>query len=138
MYKRLLLPSYRHILNAIRSRTTLERETHILKMTSNRTENYEALAKEWAQVSDLRPMTRENAFRQLLAAARFAPQLKHPPCPVLVLNSLRDRMVSPSCSEEISLRWGAELRQHPTAGHDLPLDEPAWTVERIKEFTHLS
>jgi len=137
IYRRLSPPSYRFLAEAMWSGDTLARESVILRMISNRPEIYEAKAKEWAEISDQRPMSRENALRQLVAAARFSCDLKHPPCPVLVLNSRRDRMVSPSCSEAIASRWGAELRQHPTAGHDLPLDEPQWVVERIKEFTQI-
>jgi hypothetical protein len=29
---------------------------------------------------------------------------------------------------------GASLRVHPTAGHDLPLDEPEWTATEVASW----
>jgi hypothetical protein len=34
----------------------------------------------------------------------------------------------------MSRAWRAELREHPSAGHDLPLDDPAWVAGRIAEW----
>jgi hypothetical protein len=30
--------------------------------------------------------------------------------------------------------WGAALRVHPTAGHDLPLDDGGWVAEQISTW----
>lgn len=132
--KRLLPESYLHLFNIARHTDWRERERHVLKMVSNRPDMYETIAEEWAKYAYERPVSVENFVRQLAAAGRYQPDLDVPPCRVLVLNSERDRMVSPSCSELIARRWNAELRRHPTAGHDLPLDDPKWTVEQIRAF----
>jgi alpha-beta hydrolase superfamily lysophospholipase len=55
--------------------------------------------------------------------------------PVLVLNGAADRLVDPRCSRALAARWGAELHVHPHAGHDLPLDEPEWLVDRLVEWS---
>jgi hypothetical protein len=52
------------------------------------------------------------------------------------LNSLGDRLVDPACSQAIGQHWETELIQHPTAGHDLPLDDGEWTTEKIAEWRH--
>jgi pimeloyl-ACP methyl ester carboxylesterase len=50
---------------------------------------------------------------------------------MLVLASLGDRLVSPGCSRRIASRWALPIRLHPTAGHDLPLDDPEWVVQQV-------
>jgi pimeloyl-ACP methyl ester carboxylesterase len=72
-----------------------------------------------------------NVVRQLVAAVRYRadPDL---PVPLLVLASQNDRMVDPSASRAIAYRVpGATLKEHPSAGHDLPLDDPQWVLEQI-------
>jgi pimeloyl-ACP methyl ester carboxylesterase len=51
--------------------------------------------------------------------------------PVLVLHSAGDRMVAPSCSKRIAAALRARLAVHPSAGHDLTLDDPAWCAAQI-------
>lgn len=131
---RLAPTSYLHLLNIMRSRDTYQRERHVLRMVSNRPEIREVTAREWAAIYDSRPVSHENFFRQLLAAGRYEPSGRAPGIPVLVLNSARDRMVDPSCSELIAQRWNAEIRRHPTAGHDLPLDAGGWVIDQIRDF----
>jgi len=73
------------------------------------------------------------ALRQLAAAVSYTPP-REAPCPVRLLTGARDRMVAPACSRALAKRWRAELVEHPTATHDLALDEPAWTAEQISSF----
>jgi hypothetical protein len=42
----------------------------------------------------------------------------------------QDVLVSPQCSATLAHRWQVELRIHPDAGHDLPLDDPAWVIQQ--------
>jgi len=133
-YRRLTPGALVHIQRIIRTRDPFEREIEVLRMVSNRPAIRVPTAKEWARYALSRPFSRENFFRQLFAAARFQPRIDEPPVPVLILSSRGDRMVHPSCSDEIAKRWRAELRNHPTAGHDLPLDEPDWVVEQIVDW----
>jgi predicted alpha/beta hydrolase family esterase len=48
-----------------------------------------------------------------------------------VLASRDDKMVSPKCSEDIARYYNANLIEHPSAGHDLTLDDPSWVTEQI-------
>jgi pimeloyl-ACP methyl ester carboxylesterase len=69
-----------------------------------------------------------NALRQLWAAARFSTPRAAPQLPLLVLASAADGLVDPRCSQRLAQAWGAPMRTHPTAGHDLPLDAGAWVA----------
>ena len=75
-----------------------------------------------------------NALRQLLAAARYSAPEAPPPVPVLLLASARDQLVSPNCSRTLARRWGVPLAMHPSAGHDLPLDDGPWVAAEIRRW----
>ena len=136
VHKRLMFTSYPHLFAILRSRDIESREGHIFDMVSNRPARKRNVVPTWVRLHKLRPISYENSARQLIAAAVYRSKLQRPSCPVLILGSRGDRMVSPSCPETISKRWGAEFRQHATAGHDLPLDEPGWVIEQIVDFSH--
>jgi pimeloyl-ACP methyl ester carboxylesterase len=53
---------------------------------------------------------------------------------LLFLCSENDGLVSPRCSRELAAFYGARYEQHASAGHDLPLDDPAWLCERLVTF----
>lgn len=126
------LPS---VLGIFFASTHLAREQRILALSSNRPERHALVAVDWARVAEVRPISRANALRQLWAAAKFRrPELK-PGTRMLVLSGAGDRLVHPECSQAIARHWGAEMRVHPTAGHDLTMDEPAWALEQVKNFS---
>lgn len=110
-------------------RPALARETAILRLTSNLPLS-QRVVDEWADIARVRPVTRGNALRQLIAAARFRAPAR-PAVPLLLLASSRDRLVAPACSRAMAAAWDAPLHEHPWAGHDLPLDDPEWLAERI-------
>lgn len=130
-HRRLTPLSLLHFKRIFKARDSYEREKEVLRLISNRPELRAKVAKEWSQLALSRPFSRENFFRQLFAASRFTPRIDESPVPVLLLTSRGDRMVHPSCSEEIAKRWQADIRFHPDAGHDLPLDEPEWVIEQL-------
>ena len=132
IYRRLRPGLYRQMLEIFRAKNVRERELGVLKMTSNRPEIYEATSAEWTSIQLSRPVSVENCVRQLTAAARYEAPLHPPAIPILVLGCAKDRMVHPSCSEDLAEAWHATFKLHPTAGHDLPLDDPQWTADQIK------
>lgn len=70
------------------------------------------------------------AVRQLHAAVRY--RIQSPPrVPILLLASRHDRLVDVRCSHSIARAWRCDLHEHPSAGHDLPLDDPDWVVEHV-------
>lgn len=109
------------------------RERTILRLTSSQPERPEIQAA-WAAYARQNPVSPGNALRQLLAAARYvAPRVKPAP-PVLILGSAGDRLVNPACSRHLASCWNAAFAEHPTAGHDLPLDDGAWLAQQVDRW----
>jgi pimeloyl-ACP methyl ester carboxylesterase len=89
---------------------------------------------EWLALRRERPVSRANALRQLWAAARFSALPATPAPPTLVLASTHDALVDPRCSRELAARWDVPLVEHPSAGHDLPLDDGPWVAQRVRDW----
>lgn len=114
-------------------RDALERERAILRATSSAHAQDESLAKTWADYHHNAPMRPTVAVAQLIAASRYkAPTALQ--TPVLVLASLFDGLTDRRCSERLAERYDAPLYLHPTAGHDLPLDDPDWIVDKVDHW----
>lgn len=111
----------------------LERELRIYDLTLN---DLRAKSGEYATAAAVyqsqRPATRSLVLKQLLAASRFKPG--DVAQPVLVLSSKGDRLASPSCSTDLTTFLGAVHVEHPSAGHDLPLDAPRWVLEQLSAW----
>lgn len=135
LFDRLQPANYPAILkNLLLQRDPLAREQLILDISSNLYPHKQMLARKWYEYAITHPTGTRNALRQLLAAARYSAPKRRPHDCVLVLNSARDRLVSPICSERMAQRWQWPLRTHPTAGHDLPLDDGNWIVQQIEQW----
>lgn len=109
------------------------RERHILQLTTCLTPTSAELIGEWTAIRQSRPVSAGNAWRQLIAAARFQPP-QAAPAPTLILAGGEDRLVDPRCSAEIARRWHCPLAIHPTAGHDLTLDDGDWVARKVAEW----
>lgn len=112
----------------------LAREKYILEMTAHAPHlNISEIATRWVQFAKDTPVTPRAAVRQLLAAARSTlPRSLH--VPTVVLTSYGDRLVSHRCSEGIARRLSLPIHHHPSAGHDLPLDDPRWVGDQVRAF----
>ncbi|MFE8070582.1 alpha/beta hydrolase [Marinobacteraceae bacterium S3BR75-40.1] len=109
------------------------REKAILQLSSNKPVDPQTLQR-WYSIQRHRPVSRLNAWRQLTAASRYRPA-KHRPLPDgLLLASEADRLVSWRCSRVLEEAWQWPLNLHPSAGHDLALDDPAWVIDQIRRF----
>jgi pimeloyl-ACP methyl ester carboxylesterase len=108
------------------------REAAILRLTSTRP--HAGLPAIWARYGSERPVARANVLRQLIAAARYRASAKAPAVPLLILASAGDRLVDPKCSAALARHWQAPIATHPTAGHDLTLDDPAWVAAQVKSW----
>jgi len=53
---------------------------------------------------------------------------------MLVLASAHDALVDPYCSRRLAQAWALPIAEHPTAGHDLPLDDGAWVVRQVERW----
>jgi pimeloyl-ACP methyl ester carboxylesterase len=105
------------------------REQRIVALCSNLADREIASAL-WARHAADAPTTAGNAARQLLAALRFRPPPSRPAVAALVIASAADRLVSVECSVALARHWSLPLLLHPSAGHELALDDPGWLARR--------
>jgi pimeloyl-ACP methyl ester carboxylesterase len=111
-----------------------EREKLIIDMNMNSETAREKAWPEWTKIAQDRPISPMTFARQLLAASQFSGLQKKPSTPVLLLNSLGDRFVDPSCSEALHYKFQWKLERHPWGGHDLVWDDPQWVADQIAAF----
>ncbi len=111
-----------------------DRERTILQLTSRHAAHPASVLKDWTEFRSEYPVSFRNACRQLLAAARYRAPLKHPAAPMLVLASTADGLVDPRCSRGLAARWQAAFAEHPSAGHDIPLDDGPWVARQVSRW----
>ena len=131
-WQRLQPRAYGTVLRSLLPGPGRNRERAVLALTSARPPDPAVLA-QWVDYAASQPVSAGNALRQLFAAARFRAPTELA-VPTLVLASRGDRLVSPQCSRAMAAAWRAALREHPSAGHDLPLDDPAWVLDQVARW----
>jgi len=137
-YQRLRWQSYGKFLRVLAADSVYDEERAIVRLVSNRPDQDRLLTvQDWTKIHRQRPISFKNSFRQIRAAALYRPGAQGPNKPVLLLSGLGDRLVSPACSSAIQQKWQLQLRRHPTAGHDLPLDAGDWVLEQLKNWIRL-
>lgn len=130
-WERLQPQAYQYILKIIlKEKDAYARESEVVKMVSNDKEKFLIHAKAWSEVFAARPILISNILRQLLAANEFSPPRVKVDTPILILSSAEDHMVDPKCSEVIQKVWDCPMHVHPWAGHDIPLDDADWVIEK--------
>lgn len=132
-YQRLRPANYAPLLRLLLpGATPQDRERAILRMTSRG--GQEAVLPSWLALRQTHPVSRFNALRQLLAAARFAAPTNPPRTPTLLLASAQDQLVSVQCTLALARQWAFDHRIHPAAGHDLALDDGPWLAQQVREW----
>ncbi|MEO6278030.1 alpha/beta hydrolase [Roseateles sp.] len=109
------------------------REERVLRLTTRLTPP-QAVIDRWLELQRQHPLGVRNTARQLLASLRYRASRTRPAAPMLLLCSKADSLVDWRCSQAISRAWGAPLRLHTKAGHDLPLDDPQWVARAVAEW----
>jgi len=132
-YERIRPRSYATLLRILLERDPRARETAIYRLTSSGEPKPDLIAA-WTRYAIEQPMSRANALRQLVAAARYRAPPEPPAAPVLVLASAGDRLVDPGCSRSLAKAWKLPITVHPTAGHDLALDDGAWVAAEVRRW----
>lgn len=105
-------------------------EETILGMVANNQKRRNEELPGLAKYSEKYPQSSVNVLRQLVAAARFQIP-KEVPGDIHLIGSYGDRLVSPDCTTKLAERWGLKPTMHPWAGHDIPIDDPQWLIERL-------
>ncbi|MDM0078272.1 alpha/beta hydrolase [Variovorax sp. J2P1-59] len=131
-YQRLRPANYAALLGVVAgAMSSRQREQTILRLTSRHLAPDDGVIDDWTALREARPVSAANALRQLLAAARYRAPANAPAVPLLVLASRCDALVNAQCSRQLARQWRTAILEHPTAGHDLPLDDGPWVVEQI-------
>jgi len=135
LHRRLRPRNYATLLAlALRAPWAPQREESILMMTSRLMRARTDILAQWCAYARENPVWRTNALRQLFAAARYLAPREKPRPPLLILTSAGDTLVDPHCSRQLAVRWQCELREHPSAGHDLPLDDGPWVAKQVRHW----
>jgi pimeloyl-ACP methyl ester carboxylesterase len=133
-HERLRPASWAALLPLLLARDAHAAEQRILRLTSHCPQRHAGVVEEWVAIRRARPVSRANAVRQLLAAARYRLPAQRPAARTLVLCSGADRLVDAACSRRLAAHWHCELALHPQAGHDLPLDAGEWVAQRVRQW----
>ncbi|MGF6114944.1 pimeloyl-ACP methyl ester carboxylesterase [Janthinobacterium lividum] len=134
-YRRLRWQNYGTLLRQLLLGDQGSQEALILRLTSRRHgQGNPALLANWLRFQQEYPVSRRNALRQLLSAARYRAPLIHPPMPVLVMAGAQDQLVDHRCSQRLARAWQADCLIHRDAGHDLPLDEGEWVAQSVARW----
>ena len=134
-WQRLRPHQYGRILHLLSSHPTdLAWEQAIMAMTTCHPANPQATVARWVAARRSHPVSVGNAWRQLMAAARYRAPAKPPAVPMLLLNGEGDQLVHPDCSQALAHAWQLPWVTHPTAGHDLPLDAGPWVVSQVQAW----
>lgn len=110
-----------------------EREEAILKLTTCMLHPDKELIKKYASYSEDSPIKRKSFIMQMVAAGRFKVPAKIDQ-KMLILAAKNDKLASYKCSLAIARHFNRPYTLHDSAGHDLPLDDPKWIIERMQEF----
>lgn len=132
-YQRLRPANYATLLKLLAGRAMPELwERTILRITANHP--HDDVLPLWLALRREYPVSRVNALRQLIAAARFRAATVQPLTPTLLLAGLQDHLVSVECSIALATAWHCPLRLHTSAGHDIPLDDGRWVAEQVRQW----
>jgi pimeloyl-ACP methyl ester carboxylesterase len=129
-YDRLKPNNYFSLIQALIQSNKYKQEEAILRMTSNFYDQNKNYIKVFGDFAKNHQTTKANFIRQLRLATNIKIE-KEIIVPVHILISTNDRLVNANCSSKIALNLNAKTCEHPTAGHDLPLDDPKWLIETL-------
>ncbi|MEY4615702.1 MAG: hypothetical protein RJB66_662 [Pseudomonadota bacterium] len=127
-FERLSPGIYTLLLKALLSANPRKRESLVLKMIVNNPQIRKQYLNQFTELSIQNPISLQNFIRQLLLAASINVSLS-PTVPLRVITSKKDKMVHFRSSLKIAQAFAGKLHIHPTAGHDIPLDDPEWLAE---------
>lgn len=134
IYHRLRYQIWPEFLKSTFNTHVKEREKMVVDLIMNSEVAREKALPCWTKIAQDHPIQLLTFLRQLWAASQFSGLQKKPNTPVLLLNSLGDRFVDPSCSETLHQKFQWKLERHPWGGHDLTWDDPQWVTDYIGRF----
>lgn len=133
-YQRLKPKAWMPLLQIVLTKDVERREKKVLELTTSQFVVTDSSLKNRVLAYQKHPSTKVNFLRQIYAASRFKAGTQKIKKPILLLNSLGDRLVDSACSSTIHEKWQWEIKTHPSANHDLPLEDPDWVIDQIREW----
>lgn len=130
-YRRMRPQNYLSLIKQLAFSNPDQFEEFILKTTSNNLKKWNPQLQENIEFLKQHPVSFMNIFNQLILASQ-SDFKQVPEARKLILTSRADQLVSYKCSELIATLWDCEIFFHETAGHDLPLDDADWIIEKIQ------
>jgi pimeloyl-ACP methyl ester carboxylesterase len=121
-------------LSGLLNRNVGRQESLLLRLTSNQCAQQADVLADWISYQRDHPVTYQNALRQLYAAIRYRAPAQLPKPPLLILAGSADRLIDPSCSQQLAHQWQASLAAQASAGHDLTLDAGQWVAEQVRDW----
>ena len=134
-YHRLRPANYPALFRQMLFGSSAQREKLVLKLTSNLASHSlrkQSIVESWINYALRYPVSRANILRQLRAAMGNRASDTAPAIPTLLLVAQQDKLVNAKCSLKLCESWHCDIRIHPTAGHDLPLDDGEWVAKQVK------
>lgn len=92
-----------------------------------------ATIERWVKLSLNQPVSLANLINQIKTARTFTTHLNIDSSRALLLASTSDRLVNVKCSESIANSFNLNIIYHPTAGHEISLDDPDWVIEQCRK-----
>lgn len=114
---------------------TQQQEKLVWQLTASQPVD-KAILKNWVNVANINKVSVNNIRRQLMIARSYnkKPILGKKADDLLILSSKKDSIVHSKCSMKLAKHTGAQHKEHKTAGHDLPLDDPQWVASCAYQF----
>lgn len=137
IYRRMSVEAMMTFSKLIFNKNNREREKKALSLTVKMADLTDELLDAYAQYFEEKPLNRLNFLRQVFAASQYKLPKKIK-SDVLVMAGKNDKLAHYICSVEIAKRLNAPLELHDQAGHDLPIDDPNWIIQKIEEHYFLS
>lgn len=133
-YQRLRWESWRAFLFSVAQVDATHREQGILQLISNNETHRERALPLWAKIGRESRVPLKTLLLQLSAAGRYRVPTRVLGEKVLFVSGLGDRLVEPACSEALATHYQSPIVRHPWAGHDIPIDDPDWIIQKVTEW----
>lgn len=130
-YQRLQPMAYPSIIKAWFHPFMRQSEAEILKISSEIYSRDNALLNHWLGLRKKYQPSRKAAFQQIIAALKYQAAKQKPLEHVCLIASKKDRIASYRCTLNLAAYWHVGFYLHPSAGHDLALDDPEWLTETL-------
>lgn len=131
--KRINLKKIGSYLHFLKNFSIPEKREKMIYQLSTQIHQNPKIVERWVELAKEKPTHISTLLNQLIAASQSTLNQK-PTSPVLVLQSAKDELVDPQCTLDFCNALQMPYVTHPTAGHDIPLDDPEWVLTQVETW----